>query len=79
MKNKLFKKGFTLIEIVVAILLFSILLLMAVTKISNYFYENSKKANAEKVLNTQRQIATAVIAYKVEYGTLPDNITELIK
>ena len=76
--KKMYKQAFSLIEIIVALILFALLMAIGIPKLSKMLYNNSVKAQAEKILNSGRQIAQAVIAYKTEKGAFPANLNELL-
>ncbi|WP_280768422.1 competence type IV pilus major pilin ComGC [Salipaludibacillus daqingensis] len=67
------KKGFTLIEMMIVLVIISILLLIVVPNLT----KNQQLASDKGCEATMELISTQIIAYQVEMNKLPTSITEL--
>lgn len=68
------KKGFTLLEMVVVVIIVSILFLLTVPNVSKVI--NSVDARACSAMT--KVVDTAIVQFKLDYGTMPNSITDLV-
>ena len=75
MKNKkLYKKAFTLLEMIVVVMIISILFLLTIPNVSKIINSVDNKAcNA-----LTKVIDTAIVQYKLDYDEMPNSISDLI-
>lgn len=67
------QRGFTLIEMMIVLLIISILLLIAIPKLS----KNTSVANSKGCEATVKLLQSQVVAYEVETGEPPKQLSEL--
>ena len=68
------KKGFTLLEMIVVVAILSILFLLAIPNIQKVLnVVETKGCNAQV-----KVVDTAIIQYKLIYGQLPNDISDLV-
>lgn len=68
------KKGFTLLEMVVVVIIISILFLLTIPNVSKVI--NSVDERACSALT--KVVDSAIAQYKLDWGTMPDSIRDLI-
>lgn len=68
------KKGFTLLEMVVVVIIISILFLLTVPNVTRVINSvDSKACNA-----LTKVVDSAIAQFKLDYGSLPNSITDLV-
>ena len=74
LKEEKMKKGFTLLEMVVVVMIIAVLFILTIPNVS-------------KVINTvdnktcdalTKVVDSAIVQYKLEYGTMPNSTTDLL-
>lgn len=68
------KKGFTLLEMVVVIIIVSILFLLTIPNVSKVI--NSVDNRACQAMT--KVVDSAIAQFKLDYGTMPNSITDLV-
>ena len=68
------KKGFTLLEMVVVVIVISILFLLTVPNVSKVIGSIDNKACKAMT----KVIDSAIAQFKLDYGTMPNSITDLV-
>lgn len=68
------KKGFTLLEMVIVVIIISILFLLTVPNVSKII--NSVDDRACRAMT--KVVDSAIAQFKLDYGTMPNSITDLV-
>jgi len=68
------KKGFTLLEMVVVVIIISILFLLTVPNVSKIINSVDSKACSAMT----KVVDSAIAQFKLDYGTMPNSITDLV-
>lgn len=68
------KKGFTLLEMIVVVMIISILFLLTLPNVSKVI--NSVDNRACVVMT--KVVDSAIAQFKLDYGTMPNSITDLV-
>ena len=68
------KKGFTLLEMIVVVMIIAVLFLLTIPNVSKVIgIVDSKACDAQC-----RVIDSACVQYKLEYGEMPNSVTDLV-
>lgn len=68
------KKGFTLLEMVVVVIIVSILFLLTVPNVSKVIDSVDTRACSAMT----KVVDSAIAQFKLDYGTMPNSITDLV-
>lgn len=68
------KKGFTLLEMIVVVIIVSILFLLTVPNVSKVINLVDEKACSALT----KVVDSAIAQFKLDYGTMPNSITDLV-
>lgn len=68
------KKGFTLLEMVVVVIIVSILFLLTVPNVSKVIDSVDNRACSAMT----KVVDSAIAQFKLDYGTMPNSITDLV-
>lgn len=68
------KKGFTLLEMVVVVIIISVLFLLTVPNVSKVIDSVDTKACSAMT----KVVDSAIAQFKLDYGSLPNSITDLV-
>lgn len=68
------KKGFTLLEMVVVVIIVSILFLLTVPNVSRVISSVDDKACSALT----KVVDSAIAQFKLDYGTMPNSVTDLV-
>ena len=68
------KKGFTLLEMVVVVIIVSILFLLTVPNVSKVIDSVDNRA----CLAMTKVVDSAIAQFKLDYGSMPNSITDLV-
>lgn len=74
MKNKLYKKAFTLLEMIVVVMIIAILFLLTVPNVSKIISSVDNKACDALT----KVIDTAIVQYKLDNDVMPSSINDLV-
>lgn len=68
------KKGFTLLEMIVVVMIVAVLFLLTIPNVSKVIGTVDKKACDAQC----KVIDSASVQYKLEYGEMPNSVTDLV-
>lgn len=68
------KKGFTLLEMVVVVIIVSILFLLTIPNVSKVIESVDNRACSALT----KVVDSAIAQFKLDYGTMPNSITDLV-
>ncbi len=74
MKRKQWKKGFTLLEMTIVVLIISVLFLLTVPNIQ----KTLSIVNAKGCKAIEKVADAAILEYKLEYGSFPGSVSDLV-
>lgn len=68
------KKGFTLLEMIVVVMIVAVLFLLTIPNVSKVIGTVDDKACDAQC----RVVDSAIVQYKLEYGEMPNSVTDLV-
>ncbi|MDO4197735.1 MAG: competence type IV pilus major pilin ComGC [Erysipelotrichaceae bacterium] len=68
------KKGFTLLEMIVVVIIVSVLMLLTIPNISKVIDSVDSKACDAMT----KVVDSGIVEFKLDYGTMPNSITDLV-